>query len=391
MSEKRFVPISQRAYVFGDVKRRKNAGALVRGILLGDLDAVRHLQSGFFERSITTSDFAFALANVANAGFVGEYPDTEDWSNNGELFDTVKTTSMSNIARSSFQMHKDPATSGRSEGAPVDTLPRVDELAPFTEFAFQEGGTMLRGGKWGAKLSASFEALQNQDNVLNFSDEVVRALQSFVPRTRQWSYITQLLNSLAAGDHLKAGTVEGNAATIPVNAPFSVDAYRLALKQIKARKVNGRSVQVLGNKFFVFCSPTTADLIRYVQSIQYNEFVSGDPASTTQTRFITSNSNPTTNLTIIESSFIPDDTWILVPFKSAVPNGRNPFTYVTFPGFEVPDLRLQNSAGQAINGGNLGPMMGSFDNDGIAFRIRMFGDFNFVNSEAVIASTGKGV
>jgi hypothetical protein len=383
------LPECRRKYLFPTQERQDKAIELVRGITAGSKRAVRDLQGAIEDRSVSVADFSFGLANSANANFVENYDEEEDWSANPQLFNKVQTTEMTNITNRRFRMSKEAAKSGRSEATPDDTLPRVDELAPFTEFGFQTGAATMRSGKWGAKFSISFEAMQNADNILNFGQEIPNAMSSFVPRTRQWAFIRNLL-LLGDDTSLKAGT-NVDKSVVPANARFSIDAYRQALLQIKRRKVDGRFVKVTGNQFFIFANPATADEIRYVQSVSPVQFVNGDPATGTQTRYTTSDTNPTKGLTVIESEFLPDGYWALVPYVNAVPSGRNPFTFVSFAGYDTPDLRVEDNAGKTIAGGNISPYMGSFSNDGIAYRIRMYGDFNLMNSEAMIHSTGLGV
>ena len=389
----KFYPPSERPYIFPTAERAEKANDLLERMTVGDVKAQLEFADAYEQRTAAAADIPFALANKVNAIVQADYGDDEsDWLSNNELFSNHPMTDYDDEALMEFQNGVDDAgRSGRSEPRRNGTLPIVAELAPYTTFAYKKAeGRTVSLAKRGAMYSMSFEAGLKANRIMNFTDKVIQSMQDSVPRTWRTEYM-DILKGLGADRHLKGGTVEGFDAPVVADAPFSEHAYREALTEISKRNVNGRRVAVQGNRFFLFCNYTTSLHVAYVQSQNIIQLVKGDPGTTTQLEFLdNSTRNLSRGLTVIVDDYLPDNFWALVPYKSAVPANREPITKATLIGYDTPDIRVADTAGNTIGGGRVDPTAGSFVNDSISYRIRAIGKFNLLNDDALLVSTGNG-
>lgn len=79
--------------------------------------------------------------------------------------------------------------------------------------------------------------------------------------------------------------------------------------------------------------------------------------------------------------------WFVVPTPSSA---RPAFALAFLRGFETPDIRLKNVAGTSVGGGPVDPSEGSFDEDGVYYRVRHVTGGATVDPIHTYASTGAG-
>lgn len=84
---------------------------------------------------------------------------------------------------------------------------------------------------------------------------------------------------------------------------------------------------------------------------------------------------------------LPGNAWFILP----APTEARPALAVAFlTGYETPDIRQKADAGQRVGGGAIDPDEGSFDVDGVYFRVRHVVGAGTVDPMHTYASTGAG-
>src|SRR5690606_16920771 len=105
-------------------------------------------------------------------------------------------------------------------------------------------------------------------------------------------------------------------------------------------------------------------------------------------QFLINGYNPLAGIEIIESEFIEEDHWFLIPKAN---QARRPvLELLRLVGHEQPELRVQGNTGTYEGGGAVSPFEGSFDNDSADFRLRMFTRGILWTKELVVWSDGSG-
>ncbi len=255
-------------------------------------------------------------------------------------------------------------------------LDDVGELEPYPQRKLDESEIELQVGKVGAMLEWSWEMAIN-DDLGAFRDAPNRLAQA-ARRTEDFK-ATSVLFDATGPKASYFGTVDNKALTAE-----NLEAALTAMTS----KVDGDDNPIdVGTP--VLMVPRSLALTAQ----QIIDTVTVKTTSGSREREVRGNGLPVTPKVVInpmqekiDKSAKKATTWALLP----EPTSDNPGVFVPFlNGHEEPDLRMRNDAGVRPGGGDVPPAEGSFDNDGVQYRVRHVTAGAKGYTDAVYASTGS--
>lgn len=253
-----------------------------------------------------------------------------------------------------------PTVSGDKRNYPGGTA-RVGELTEFPAFSFSFAEQSYGIAKHGARVEFSYEMLLNDQ--WNIVEELPLHLAEMA--TNQQDIVsTEVLASETGPNADFFNAANGNL--IAGNPALSLESVQEAVASISTRTVNGRPVEV--PRLALMVPPALELEARRITSIGSYEHTDG--ANT----FVVN--NPINGLEVIVNRWLPvidesanaNTTWYIVPVQGG--GTRPSVLYSPLRGKETPELRAKDSESLALGGGRLAPREGSFDNDGIQYRVR---------------------
>lgn len=266
--------------------------------------------------------------------------------------------------------------------------PKVAELDTYQyAFGYTQTDASLAVEKRGFKVGWSLERGVNDTFGLvnRFPNDMLRV----GTKTDQYVVIRALTSGVTSASALDAGTdpISGNA--IPANAPVSGEALRLAIRQISQRTdADGNRVPVPA-RFRLVVPVGTA------QDVELSIALARGVATITNGSLTINAANlPGDTLGriagIIESEFVEDDHWYLVPEASAVEVPA--IVRVTLAGYSIPEVYVSNWNGSPVLGGaSNSPFQAySFDNDSIDLKFRQMVNAALFSEDAIVHSDGSG-
>lgn len=291
--------------------------------------------------ALTTSDlFRDAIGQIMDIEMLGQYQTAEkQWTK------FAKQTSVRNFK---------PKTLRALVGTNY-ALPAVPEHTPYpVAKGLDRKDQSIKVGKRGERYGYTFEARQNDD--LNELQEVPGQWADVCNRTEDDAAISVLANPLTGAPNtavFNAGN--GNLGTGALTADnLQVAWVSLTTKRdASGRLMTPPALQLIVGPALQF----TAQRLIGAQWIRYTD-ANGKEVQ---------EANPFAGTTLTVLANLPGTAWFLLPVVTAV----RPAFYVAFlTGYETPDLRQKNDAGQSLGGGQLSGDAGSFDEDTIWFRVR---------------------
>jgi hypothetical protein len=75
---------------------------------------------------------------------------------------------------------------------------------------------------------------------------------------------------------------------------------------------------------------------------------------------------------------------------AAATSERPAFAFDTLRGYEEPQLFMKSPNAVRVGGGAVEPMQGSFENDGVDYKVRLFAGASPLDPKATVASNGTG-
>lgn len=267
--------------------------------------------------------------------------------------------------------------------------PRVSELDTYQyAFGYTQVDTSLAVEKRGFKMGWSLERGVNDPFglVQRFPSDMLRV----GVKTDQYVVIRALIEGVTAASELQGGVDAISGETIAPNAPVSGAALRRAIREISQRvDEDGNRVPVPARFRLVVPVGTTEDielsiaLARGLMTIQdgVRTYNGSNLPGDTLGRIAG----------IIESEFIEDGHWYLVPEASSVEIPA--LVRVQLAGYTAPEVYVSNWNGAPILGGaSNSPFQAySFDNDSIDLKFRQFTNAALFSEDAIVWSNGSGV
>ena len=367
------------------------ADKIVSGIAEGSNAATvafkEHLGCRFGEAIHTTGDdFIYAFAQLTNFEVQDEWEAAErTWSEAIETeefasFDTPTSYSVSPVT-GGFKRPNEP-------NKPNHVVPKVGEGQPYPHFIFSgEQAAAGKIGKAGGRYDLTFEKIIS--DVAGIVPVIPKLIEESLLEREEYDAWYGLISFIdIPANHLDADTTL-DGETVPADSVMSRAALAAAIKQAKARTINGRKVKVSGYNLIV---PTgekeTAEW--YLNTLQLNGLLQQD--GLTQRSFNVNGYNPLSAIRgVVETDYLSGTQWALVPAKGAIRGNDKFYKLGRLRGHVGPELRLQNVTGQYLGGGNVAPFEGSFETDSAAFRGRIIGGGLGWNPEFAVISDGTGV
>jgi hypothetical protein len=265
--------------------------------------------------------------------------------------------------------------------------PKVAELDTYQyAFGYTQVDTSLAVEKRGFKVGWSLE--RGVNDPFGLVSRYPADMLKVGIKTDQYVVIRALIAGVTSASNLDAGTDPITGATIPVNAPISGAALRAAIRQIGQRTdAEGNKVPV-PRKFRVVVPSGTAEDVELSIALARG-------LATIQDGLLTYNASglrPFDSLGriagVIESEFVADGFWYLVPEASSVEIPA--LVRVSLAGYTAPEVYVSNWNGSPIMGGaSSSPFQAySFDNDSIDLKFRQFTNAALFSEDAVVWSNG---
>lgn len=336
-----------------------------------------HIAAGTLQEVMTTSDLQFNMAHLVSAELIPQFEEApREWSKIAttrvvKSFDSVKL----------YGLFGDLAGPGIRQGGGAV---RVPEAAPYvyTTITGQES-FYKKIAKNGFKFGYSWEARVN--DVEGFFANLPSELLGVSVDTEEAEVFDALIEGmLAAGAayQLQGGTTPDGAVVKP-NSKLVPAAIWQAVLELQNRTVNGRKVGAVSGYNVIVPTGRKAfidwELQRTVIAIQDGSVTYGPSSDSTLN-----------NVTVIESDKIgltdPDE-WYILPKPGTL---RRPVLELArLRGYEAPELRVENAAGNYFGGGAVSPFEGNFTNDTIDYRLRYVAGGLMWDPTFILHSTGK--
>ncbi len=351
---------------------------LIEGAKAGSYSA-----KGQLEEALTSSDAIFNWAHLMNINILPQYdalePTWQQVAGTRIVPDFRPATLWSLVSRWSETLEQqgaDPAVNN----APHGIAPVVPEGSNYP-YAYMSGVESQSGGikKRGFKTDFTFEAFINDS--VGFIAALPGNILDVAHDTADYDVYNVLTTGVATSYQLAGGATPDGTEVLP-NSPLTRAAIIRAVYELSRRRINNRYIKVtggynllvpLGQKVFVdfFINQTITDVKDGSLSLSAGVY------------------NTLGNVTVIESEWINDGDWFILPKPGAT---RRPvIDYGYLVGHQDPEIRVENSTGTILGGGGVTPFEGSFDNDSATFRLRQIGGPILWTPELVVWSNGTGV
>lgn len=255
-------------------------------------------------------------------------------------------------------------------------------------FGYTQVDTSLAVQKRGFKVGWSLERGANDPYglITRFPNDMLRV----GVKTDQYVVIRALTEGVTAASELQGGEDPITGDVIPPNAPVSGAALRRAIREISQRTDEDGNRVPVPNRFRLVVPVGTA------QDVELSIALARGLA-TIQNGLLTYNAANLPGDTlgriagIIESEFVADEHWYLVPEASSVEIPA--IVRVSLAGYTSPEVYVSNWNGSPVAGGaSSNPFQAySFDNDTIDLKFRQFTNAALFSEDAVVWSNGSGL
>lgn len=357
------------------LEKVRAAERLVTDMLNGD-----HIAEGKIKEAlVSTSDFAFNLAQLVNAQVLPELDETE------RVGDQIAGTRRVSDFRDNYlySLARSWGTGVVGDGKvtePLDYLPTVPEGTPYPEALF--AGELISGSnarKTGLRTGITWEAIIN--DTLGIVQALPGALRDLALNTPERDVFRTLIDGVGSNQQLDAATALDGTAVV-ANAPLSRAALAVAKRQLKlAVKTNYKGA--VNGGFNLIVGVGYGDQARFLinnlslQSIQ-------DGSMTINV----TGGNDLADVTPIESVYVSGDDWYLVPKPGTTT--RPVLDRLRLIGYEEAELRVNNLTGNYLGGSSVPPFEGSFDADTADWRVRLVTGSVLWSPYAVVWSNSTG-
>lgn len=347
---------------------------LVERTMQGD-----YIAQGTLKEAMVSTDAVFNVAHLASLNVLADFPEEDrKWS---QIATTRPVQDFRPVTL--YSLRPDWSAGGTlGDGDPRFVAPRIPEGANYPyayleqEVSQEQGGVVKRGFKTGF----TFEAFIN--DAVGFLQALPESMKQIALDTEEWEVFTALITGVTAGEQVAGGVIPDGTTTVTANPVFSRAALIRAMIELSQRTLNGRKMIVSGGYKLLIPSGQRLWVEYILNNVALDGFTSGG------FDFSINGYNPLSDITVIESEFIPANNWYLLPNAN---QARRPILeLLRLVGHELPELRVQGNTGTYVGGGAVSPFEGSFDNDSADFRLRMFQKGVLWTKELVIWSNGSG-
>jgi hypothetical protein len=334
--------------------------------------------------TLSTSDGPFSFAHLINLRNLPLYDEAED---NYDAITSEETVPDFNPTRF-FALRQN--WKGLEHGKDNDgerIAPKVAELDTY-QYAF--GYTQLDASvaveKRGFKVGISLEKAVN--DVFNLIQRFPGDMLTVGRKTDQYIVIRALKEGVTAASALEADTDFISGDSVPVNSPPTPAALRVAIRQIGRRTDSEGNRVPIPSRFYLVVPTGDAESVEY--SIALARGVISIQDGSTVVRPVAGADNLSRIAGVIESEFVADGFWYLVPAAGTteIPS----LMRVSLAGYTAPEVYVSNFNGAPVAGGaSASPFQAfHFDNDSVDLKFRMFRNAALFNEDAIVWSNGTG-
>jgi len=356
---------------------------MVKGAKLGGYAGERARTD--LKETLSTSDAPFAFTHLVNLRNLPQYDEIiPDFSPivTDELVPDFEPATFFAI-----EANFDNLKYGKDNDGQLGIAPKVAELDTYQyAFGYTQESTDIAVEKRGFKVGWSLE--KGLNNVFSFVSSFPGAMLKVGVKTDAYVVFRALTKGVTAASELAAGTDIVTGEDVPADAPASPAALRVALRQIGQRTDSrGRRVPVPA-RFRLVVAQGAADSINWNLALARGLFSVDDGAIQYRPGAV---ADPLSRITgVIETEWIDDDAWYLVPESGTT--DKPALIRVQLTGYTSPEVYVSNFNGAPLGGGSsANPFQAySFDNDAIDLKFRQFTNAGLFSEDAVVWSDGTG-
>lgn len=334
--------------------------------------------------SLSTSDapFSFAhLVNLRNLPLVEDEEPSFDPITNDESVPDFREVTFYNLKTNFDGLQHGKDTDGQL------VAPRVPEGDTY-QYAFgytqESAGFALekRGFKTGVTLE---QAVNDPFNlVARFPDDMLTVGR----KTDEYVRVRALLNGLSPTSQVGADEDFITGETVVANSKLTPAALRVAIRQIgKRADSNGVKVRIPAG-FYLVVGNGVKESAEWAIGLATGAIQVQDGLVTY--RMPSTPADPLGRIRgIIETEFIDDDSWYLVPEKGST--DRPALIRVRLAGWETPEVYVSDFNGIPAGGAaSSSPFRAfHFDNDSVDFKFRQIVNAGIFSEDAVVWSDGS--
>lgn len=369
----------RRVVIAGPAYQKKviECAKLIAGVLKGERPEY-HLRE-----AMSTSDFPNLMGDVLYRQLLGNYvpyPVTYPMWTKGITLKDFRS------------LHMYTLDGGQS------TLDRVRELAPYPETSFIETPYTVAVAKYGRRYGISFEMVVN-DDLSAFNQ---RPAMMAVGARRSEEYLATQMVVDANGPHASFFTA-GHANIVTGNPILSIQGLQTAMSVLAAQTdADGQPIVITSMILMVPPSlKITAENILNATQLRINSG-QGNPAGAlpggaTIDQFLYTANWMVGQVKLVVNPYLPvinttsgKTNWYLIANPDDI-SQRPAFVFAKLRGHETPELFIKDSNQRQLGGGDVSPMEGSFENDDINYKLRMFMGAAQIDPKMAVASNGTEV
>lgn len=355
---------------------------MVKGAKLGGFAGDRARTD--LKETLSTSDGPFSFAHLVNLRNLPLYDETED---NYDVITTDETVPDFNPARF-FALRTN--WKGLEHGKDNDgqrIAPKVAELDTYQyAFGYTQLDASLAVVKRGFKVGISLEKAVN--DVFSLIQRFPGDMLSVGRKTDQYIVIRALTEGVTSTSSLQADTDFISGETVAANDAPTPAALRVAIRQIGRRTDDDGNKVPIPSRFYLVVPTGDAESVQY--SINLARGVISIQDGSAVVRPVAGADNLSRIAGIIESEFIADGSWYLVP--AAGTTDIPALVRVSLAGYTSPEVYVSNFNGAPVAGGaSSSPFQAfHFDNDSVDLKFRMFRNAALFSEDAIVWSDGSG-
>lgn len=338
------------------------------------------------QETLSTSDGPFSFAHLVNLRNLPLY-DENPYDNYDAIVDE-ETVPDFNPTR--FYALRTSLGKGLENGKDNDgqrIAPKVAELDTYQyTFGYTQSDASVAVEKRGFKVGISLERAVNDvfNLIQRFPGDMLRIGQ----KTEQYVVIRALIEGATTASQLDAEVDFISGESVAANDAPTPAALRVAIRQI-AKRTDAEGNKVPVPRSFQLVVPTgDAEIVEYNLALARNVITTQDGANLV--RPVGGADNLGRIAGVIESEFIAEGSWYLVPSKGTteVPT----LLRVKLAGYTSPEVYVSNFNGAPIAGGaSSNPFQAfSFDNDSVDLKHRQFVNAALFSEDALVWSDGTG-
>ena len=335
--------------------------------------------------TLSTSDAPFSFAHIVNLRNLPYYEEDEpslDPITNDETVPDFRPAVFTNLQFNFAGLEYGKDTDGER------VAPKVAEGDTYQyAFGYTQEDTSIAVEKRGFKVGWTLEQAVNDPYglVSRFPNDMLTVGR----KTDEYVRIRALVNGVTAASALEADEDFVSGESVPVNSAPTPEALRVAVRQIGRRTdADGVRVPIPAN-FYLVVGRGMSESIEWALGLARGAFEVQNGLVTS--RIPSAPADPINRISgIIESQFVDDGAWYLVPAKGTTE--RPALVRVRLAGWETPEVYVNNFTGLPLAGGaNSSPFRAfHFDNDSIDLKFRQIVNAGLFSEDAIVWSTGEG-